>query len=121
MIFNIPHLSSAWRIVVGVALVPAFATLYHRLVLPEATRYNKSRNLGHDSVATPEDDIEKKKAELSDSNSESTNPKTEAIAPKQLVQKKKAHFREFAIYMSEWRHLKTLIGTAMCWFLVDVA
>jgi len=106
---------------VGVALVPALATLYHRLVLPEATRYKKSRNLNLDSVATPEDDIEKKKTELSDSNSESTNPKTEAAAPKQVIQKRKAHFREFAIYMSEWRHFKTLIGTAMCWFLVDVA
>lgn len=27
----------------------------------------------------------------------------------------------FVKYFSEWRHLKTLIGTALCWFLVDVA
>lgn len=29
--------------------------------------------------------------------------------------------KTFMIYFSEWRHLKQLIGTASCWFLVDVA
>lgn len=29
--------------------------------------------------------------------------------------------KAFFVYFSEWRHLKTLIGTASCWFLVDVA
>ena len=27
----------------------------------------------------------------------------------------------FVVYFSEWRHLKTLLGTALSWFLVDVA
>jgi len=35
--------------------------------------------------------------------------------------KKKAHFREFLIYFSEWRHAKTLIGTCFCWFFLDIA
>ena len=30
-------------------------------------------------------------------------------------------FKTFLVYFSEWRHLKTLIGTASTWFLVDVA
>jgi PHS family inorganic phosphate transporter-like MFS transporter len=25
------------------------------------------------------------------------------------------------VYLSEWRHLKILIGTSMCWFLLDIA
>ena len=29
--------------------------------------------------------------------------------------------KTFMIYFSEWRHLKQLIGTSSCWFLVDVA
>lgn len=29
--------------------------------------------------------------------------------------------KTFMVYFSEWRHLKTLIGTASTWFLVDVA
>lgn len=34
---------SAWRIVVGLSLVPAFGTLYQRLTLPESDRYLKSK------------------------------------------------------------------------------
>jgi PHS family inorganic phosphate transporter-like MFS transporter len=34
---------------------------------------------------------------------------------------RKAKLDAFFIYFSEWRHLKTLIGTASCWFLLDVA
>jgi len=34
---------------------------------------------------------------------------------------KKAHFREVIQYFSEWRHLKILIGTCTCWFLLDIA
>jgi len=46
-----------WRICVGLSLVPCFATLYQRLTLPEATRYNEaqSRAVGEDA------DIENKK------------------------------------------------------------
>lgn len=35
-------LYSVWRIVVGLSLVPAFGTLYHRLTLPEATRFERA-------------------------------------------------------------------------------
>jgi len=35
--------------------------------------------------------------------------------------KNKAHFSEFLTYFSEWRHAKLLIGTSVCWFLLDIA
>lgn len=35
--------------------------------------------------------------------------------------KKKAHFREALAYFSEWRHLRLILGTASCWFLLDIA
>ena len=28
---------------------------------------------------------------------------------------------EFIAYFSEWRHGKMLLGTCLCWFLVDIA
>lgn len=28
---------------------------------------------------------------------------------------------EFIKYFSEWRHAKLLVGTCMCWFLLDIA
>jgi len=34
---------SAWRIVIGVSLVPAFGTLYQRLALPESRRYKAAQ------------------------------------------------------------------------------
>jgi len=34
---------------------------------------------------------------------------------------KKSHVLEVIKYFSEWRHLKILIGTCSCWFLLDVA
>lgn len=37
-----------WRIVVGLSLIPAFATLYQRLTLPEARRYEAARKMNED-------------------------------------------------------------------------
>ena len=37
------------------------------------------------------------------------------------AQGKRARFDVFLVYFREWRHLKTLIGTASTWFLLDVA
>ncbi|THH07462.1 hypothetical protein EW145_g3370 [Phellinidium pouzarii] len=34
-----------WRIIVGLSLIPAFATLYQRLTLPEARRFEAARRL----------------------------------------------------------------------------
>ncbi|KAJ7895266.1 hypothetical protein B0H14DRAFT_3426413 [Mycena olivaceomarginata] len=106
-----------WRIVVGLSLIPAFGTLYQRLTLPESTR----------SVASQNKDTEKLKKDNAvtvtkvepDSPVETNNRSTGVSAPQ--VVKKKAHFREFLIYYSEWRHAKILIGTCMCWFLLDIA
>ena len=37
------------------------------------------------------------------------------------AQGRRARLDVFLIYFREWRHLKTLIGTASTWFLLDVA
>ncbi|KAE9375988.1 hypothetical protein N431DRAFT_318176, partial [Stipitochalara longipes BDJ] len=33
---------------------------------------------------------------------------------------RKAKLNAFFVYFSEWRYLKTLLGTTSCWFLLDV-
>ena len=48
-----------WRIVVGLSLIPAFATLYQRLTLPEARRYEAARKLEEEDEVARE-----KKAQL---------------------------------------------------------
>ncbi|KAF7333079.1 MFS inorganic phosphate transporter [Mycena venus] len=106
-----------WRIVVGLSLVPAFGTLYQRLTLPESTRFVASQN--KDAEKLKKDDAVAVTEVEPDSPVETNKESTGVSAPQ--VVKKKAHFREFLIYFSEWRHAKILIGTCMCWFLLDIA
>jgi len=116
-----------WRICIGVSLIPAFGTLYQRLTLPEAKRFKDAR-----AASQEENDIEvlkeeeKKKAGSVSSASASAEPEPQSekvVAPKtKAVAKRNAHhFKEFFAYFSEWRHLKQLIGTSICWFLLDIA
>ncbi|KAN0086225.1 Major facilitator superfamily domain containing protein [Tylopilus felleus] len=94
-----------WRICVGLSLIPAFATLYQRLTLPESKRFREAQQQDADSVTNLKD----KEAAASED------------AEEDIPLVKKAHFREFLEYFSEWRHAKILIGTCTCWFLLDVA
>ncbi|KIY51532.1 MFS general substrate transporter [Fistulina hepatica ATCC 64428] len=107
-------LDGAWRIYVGLGLVPAFATLYQRLVLPEARRFVRSTHVVEDAQHVPIDQDSTDK-EIKGTNANETENENE------LDVHKAATFREFLIYFSEWRHAKILIGTSMCWFLLDIA
>ncbi|KDQ16089.1 hypothetical protein BOTBODRAFT_31165 [Botryobasidium botryosum FD-172 SS1] len=104
---------AVWRIVVGLSLVPAFGTLYQRLTLPESKRFIESQKAHEASTLSLEKDIEK----VNSGSISEDEPKAEVVAP--VV--KKAHWREFIQYYSEWRHGKILIATAGCWFLLDIA
>ncbi|KAJ7154322.1 inorganic phosphate transporter [Mycena crocata] len=107
-----------WRIVVGVSLVPAFATLYQRLTLPESTRFIASQDKSQDVM-----ELKKQQAAAEADASSTEDAKREGSGEVEVAEvvKKKAHFREFITYFSEWRHGKLLIGTCMCWFLLDIA
>ncbi|KAG2123088.1 major facilitator superfamily domain-containing protein [Suillus clintonianus] len=104
-----------WRIVVGLSLIPAFGTLYQRLTLPESTRFKKSQ----ETELIEQDGLDKEKmaveAGVHSESKSSVDENPSEPAPK------KAHFLEVIKYFSEWRHLKILIGTCSCWFLLDVA
>ncbi|KAI0665884.1 MFS general substrate transporter [Trametes maxima] len=133
-----------WRILVGMSLIPAFGTLYQRLTLPESTRFTEARK-GNAPIADEESIEElKKKANADPGVSEKSvdspahsdgtqTPPSETESPAEdehataarkaaaLADAKKNHFREFFHYFSEWRHLKILLGTCGCWFLLDIA
>ncbi|RDX42220.1 MFS general substrate transporter [Lentinus brumalis] len=135
------RVDGVWRILVGLSLIPAFGTLYQRLTLPESTRYTEARKAAQ--RVQDEESIEelKKKSNadpsvaekvVSDNNSsseEGTRTPTEAESAaaasktraKELAEAKKGHFKDFFAYFSEWRHLKVLLGTCTCWFLLDIA
>ncbi|KAJ7463715.1 inorganic phosphate transporter [Mycena latifolia] len=103
-----------WRIVVGISLVPAFGTLYQRLTLPESTRFIASQEKSQDAMQLKE---KQAAAEVGSTEEKNLGEHVEVAE----VLKKKAHFKEFVAYFSEWRHGKMLIGTCMCWFLLDIA
>lgn len=109
-----------WRIIVGISLIPAFGTLYQRLTLPESTRFIESQK-------QPEnDDIEQIKkaqqeAEAAGDTKEKDSSAESSLEDPDMVATKKAHFKEFLHYFSEWRHAKHLVGTCVCWFLLDIA
>ncbi|KAL2049050.1 hypothetical protein ABVK25_010721 [Lepraria finkii] len=120
------QLDAVWRLQIGLALVPAFATLYFRLTMPESKKFQQSGELSTFKVPSLNS--------LDSSESYTKDPKTETsevdgmtgrkasiveanVAPASSSVKMRASFQ----YFSEWRHLKTLIGTASTWFLVDVA
>ncbi|KIO24456.1 hypothetical protein M407DRAFT_244457 [Tulasnella calospora MUT 4182] len=131
---KVSKVDGVWRIVVGVSLIPAFGTLYQRLTLPEATRYKKSQEQAR-RLADEEYDIDelKKKNEATVSITEqpqepsasasSSDVKTSDSASISAPppENKTRQIREFINYFSEWRHFKILLGTCMCWFLLDIA
>lgn len=135
---KISKVDGVWRIVVGISLIPAFGTLYQRLTLPESTRFQKSQQL--DMEHQREDDEISKLKELQKVEEKgstgditaapltnesvvapSDDSSDEASLPPDEVAKKKAHFSEFYHHFRQWKNAKMLIGTAMSWFLLDIA
>ncbi|PSS38138.1 hypothetical protein PHLCEN_2v45 [Hermanssonia centrifuga] len=125
-----------WRIVIGLSLIPAFGTLYQRLTLPESKRFKETQKLGaeEDGVEDLKSKADADVASADSSTNKSLNEKkqSQSVAQetpatprsgsaKPALQTKKAHFHEFFAYFSEWRHLKILMGTCICWFLLDIA
>lgn len=121
-----------WRIIVGLSLIPAFGTLYQRLTLQESTRFKKSQ----EAELPEQGDLEKEKMGAA-VGVHATESESDVVEELPSVSKK-AHFRGMVLrgveclprshnflevikYFSEWRHLKILIGTCSCWFLLDVA
>lgn len=103
-----------WRIIIGLSLIPAFGTLYQRLTLQESTRFKKSQEAEQGNL-----EKEKMGAKVEVHATESESDVVDESPSGDVA--KKAHFREVIKYFSEWRHLKILIGTCSCWFLLDVA
>lgn len=135
------YLDAVWRIQMGIALVPAFATLIPRLRMPEGKKYVESKALN-----TPASPISPVSGLRHESSNESTAPLPTAsniagtgMAEERLTtlptvpgniidlenltdpEDRKAKLNAFFVYFKEWRHMKTLIGTASTWFLLDVA
>lgn len=123
------QLDAVWRIQMGVAIVPALATLWPRLTMPEGKQFLQSQELN--SKLSSDSSLPKMKEGANGSDTEEAGfarkgsmVNQTGIAPPAFVSGSEvsdAKFNTFFVYFSEWRHFKTLFGTASTWFLVDVA
>lgn len=77
------HPCPVWRILVGLSLVPAFATLYQRLTLPESVRFQAAKK-GADLEADSIDEL-KKKADADPGVQENVQPVDPAVSPSATV------------------------------------
>lgn len=132
------QLDAVWRIQMGLALVPAFATLWPRLMMPEGRKYLQSQelntpvstNVGMDKEITVSSKAahEPELSSIGDSSpptskAPSSNDPTSPVVGDEFPDavSPKAKYSTFFVYFSEWRHLKTLLGTTSTWFLLDIA
>ncbi|KAF4567163.1 hypothetical protein EYR36_010780 [Pleurotus pulmonarius] len=110
------YICAVWRITVGLSLIPAFATIYQRLTLPESPLHSAARNKYNCQVGAPPKDMSA--GELRREPDEKMETEDTIVTMENL--QPKAHLWEFFEYFSEWRHAKHLIGTCLCWFLTNI-
>ena len=122
------QLDAVWRIQMGVALIPALATLWLRIRMPEAQKFLESRQLNSmkrpESVNSTRTSRSRKKTqstELIYSDGHDLQEQFDAARAELEAQNQRASIGTFFHYFSEWKHLKILIGTSTTWFLMDVA
>ena len=122
------QLNAIWRIQMGVALVPALLTLYPRITMPEGKKYLESRELNGlkrpSSVTSTFSTYARQRkdsVELVVTDGRELQEQIDAVRAEIDEQSKRARLDVFLQYFSEWKHLRTLLGTALTWFLMDVA
>ncbi|KAG9056123.1 hypothetical protein FS842_000262 [Serendipita sp. 407] len=125
-----PHdVDKAWRVLVGLSLVPAFGTLYQRLVLPESRKFELTKDSNNNTrTSLPEAVTPKKGAGVDEKVTEVDSEASPVVRPVDaagerhgVIASKKAHWQEFVEYFSTWNHLRVLLGSMLGWFLVDIA
>ena len=126
---NYSQLDAVWRLQIGLALIPALVTLWPRLTMPEGQKYLESRELSKpkrpESVtsrtSTSRKSRQRESLELIVSDGRGLQEEIDAERAAIEAQGRRASLDVFFVYFREWRHLKTLLGTMSCWFLLDVA
>ncbi|KIW32263.1 phosphate:H+ symporter [Cladophialophora immunda] len=132
------QLDAVWRIQMGLGLVPAFATLYFRLTMPEGRKYLQSRELNHAAVTNHKggNSVSKSAAQEPELNSlsngsvltdagpsafDTTTPAEENKLTPTSSTEGRTKYKAFFVHFSKWKNLKVLLGTTSTWFLLDVA
>ncbi|TFK48881.1 MFS general substrate transporter [Heliocybe sulcata] len=141
------RVDGVWRIIIALSLIPAFATLYQRLTLPESKRFEAAKNKDAEdekefqrlkqqgdfnlsrqpqassSAAAGRSEESSATASIAEEKRDLEKGSSEAGGKKtaEIAHAKKAHWAEFGEYFSEWKHARILLGTCSCWFFLDIA
>ena len=123
------QLDAVWRLQIGVALVPALATLWPRWTMPEGKKFLESRELNTTkrpaSVSSHFTSTSRRKdsneIQLVYSDGRGLQEQIDLVRAEIEEQGRTARLNVFFLYFREWRHLRTLLATMSCWFLLDVA
>ncbi|KAJ3069767.1 phosphate transporter [Podochytrium sp. JEL0797] len=106
-------LDYVWRIAVGCGLIPAILVIYFRFTMPETPRF----------TADVTGDAEAAHNDVQRAMGIQIEEKADAVVPAPVAQKaaQGSKWSEFKAHFSQWKNMKVLIGTAYCWFALDVA
>ncbi|KAJ3075236.1 phosphate transporter [Podochytrium sp. JEL0797] len=100
------YLDYVWRIAIGLGIVPAIITVYFRVTLPETPRYTA-------------DALKKAERAARDLEMDRNAEEMGYVVP--VRKAKVSKMAAFKAHFSQWKNMKILIGTAYCWFALDVA
>jgi PHS family inorganic phosphate transporter-like MFS transporter len=95
---DINNLDIAWRLVIGLGLVPGAVGVYFRLNMEETPHEVNNQN----SVEEGTVDVSEKTTQVE-------------AAPERIT------WSQFIKHYSKWANFKIILATSMCWFSLDVA
>ncbi|KAF0696880.1 Aste57867_12399 [Aphanomyces stellatus] len=100
-------LGYCWRILAGFGAIPALASVYFRLRIPETPRFT-ANILGDEEGG------------LRNAQEFLRNDALDNVVEVKNVNVSKSFREAFATHFSKWVNLKVLIGCAACWFFLDI-
>ncbi|KAI8318930.1 phosphate:H+ symporter [Martensiomyces pterosporus] len=113
-------LDYVWRICLGFGAIPGAVTLYWRLTMPESKRFQAEakRRIAVEEAHDAENELLLAKEAAARTSESAGSPSSSGRMPDAQARSQPASFSE---YFSKWRNLKVLLGTAIAWFVLDVA
>lgn len=111
---------SMWRILIGFGCVPGVIALYFRLTIPESPRYTLDVQYDIEKAVADTGKFASGRHGEADEADVQQLRVTEHIKA-EIITPPKASFADFRRHFGQWKHMKVLIGTAGCWFMLDVA
>ncbi|KAL2915951.1 hypothetical protein HK105_204374 [Polyrhizophydium stewartii] len=109
-------LDYVWRIMIGFGVIPALCAVYFRLTIPETPRYTVD-------VIGDAEKAERDVAKVLEMNAvaDVTSSWKQEEAAQATIEVKENTWADFKAHFGQWKNAKVLIGTAYCWFALDIA